>query len=74
MLLMASADTSSFSDPLKRTYLTNLRRAMIDSEQAFQLHIGIDDFTRTFFFRVPAAWGTRSLVDAPFTQKSYKLY
>lgn len=61
---MASADASFVPEQELYTHAIELRRAMIDPEQSFQLCIGMDDFSRTFFFRVPHSWSTFEIVEA----------
>jgi hypothetical protein len=53
---MASADPSFFPEEVLYTHVMTLKRAIIDPEQSFQLFIGMDDFSRTFFSRVPPEW------------------
>jgi hypothetical protein len=53
---MASADPSFFQEEVLYTNVMTLKRAGIDPEQSFQLFIGMDDFSRTFFYRVPPEW------------------
>ena len=55
-LLMANADTSFLSEHILYQHVMLLKRALIDPEQSFQLFIGPDDFSRTYFFRVPPEW------------------
>jgi hypothetical protein len=63
-ILLASADTIFLPDEVLYSQAITLKRAMIDSEQSFQLCIGIDDFSRTFFYRVPPAWSMFRSTDA----------
>ncbi|KAF2676490.1 HET-domain-containing protein [Lentithecium fluviatile CBS 122367] len=62
-ILMANADTSFLPEEVFYTDAMILKRAMIDPEQSFQLFIGKDDFSRTFFYRVPPEWRLSSLVE-----------
>ncbi|EUC36784.1 hypothetical protein COCCADRAFT_33950 [Bipolaris zeicola 26-R-13] len=55
-ILMANADPSFYPEEFLYTHDMNLRRAMVDPEQAFQLFIGNADVSHTFFYRVPPEW------------------
>ncbi|KAF2188595.1 HET-domain-containing protein [Zopfia rhizophila CBS 207.26] len=62
-ILMANADPSFLPEEVLYTDAMTLKRAMIDPEQSFQLFIGMDDFSRTFFYRVPPEWRLPSLAE-----------
>lgn len=64
---MASADTSFVSEHELGRNGMSLQRARIDHDQSFQLYIGSDDFSRTFFFRMPPEWSTFAFTDAEMT-------
>ena len=53
---MANANISWLPEEISQTNLMILRRARIDPEQSIQLCIGMDDFSRFYFFRVPPEW------------------
>jgi hypothetical protein len=67
IILMASADPSFLPEHAMYRDAIILKRAMIDPEQSFQLYIGVYDFSRTFFFRVPPEWSTFTLLNADLT-------
>ena len=64
IILMASADPSFLPQHVLYGYAMISKRARIDPEQSFQLYIGLDDFSRTFSFRVPPEWSTFAFDDA----------
>ena len=57
IILTASVDISFRSrESLSRIAPVRLARAMIDPHQSVQLVLGMDDCSRTFFYRVPDEW------------------
>ncbi|KAK0627292.1 heterokaryon incompatibility protein-domain-containing protein [Immersiella caudata] len=48
-----------------------LRRALLDPHQSVQLFIGMDDFSRTFFYRIPKPW--RQLPRATLDRRNEEL-
>ena len=62
-ILLASARPQFLPDEVLYNHAVTMKRAMIDSEQSFQLCIGLDDFSRTFFYRVPPSWSRFHFAD-----------
>ncbi|KAK0648111.1 heterokaryon incompatibility protein-domain-containing protein [Cercophora newfieldiana] len=55
-VLTASANTNFGYEELWSGTGIRLKRAALDPHQSVQLFIGMDDFSRTFFYRIPEPW------------------
>lgn len=52
--LIASAQTDWLPEAILETTQVELRRAIIDSQQALSMYVGWDDVSHTSFFRIPS--------------------